>query len=215
MTMGDELPREPAAVRSTYERIASDFDRTRSHPWPAVERFVEAHADGGVALDLGCGNGRHLELLRGRVDRRVGVDLSRAMLHRTAARVDAVDLVEASATALPLVDDRIALGLYVATVHHLPDRRRRVASLDEFARVLDPAGAGLVSVWSVDHETFDLTAASDRVVDWTLPDGSTVPRYYFIYDRPTFVADLGDSSLVAERVWAASGNLFAHVVAPR
>lgn len=209
--MPDDLPREPASVRETYERIAPHFDATRSHVWPAVERFVEAYADGGRGLDLGCGNGRHLEGVRQRVDHAIGVDLSRAMLRRAASRLDGVDLVEASALGIPLAADTVAVALYVATVHHLPDRRRRVASLNELARVLAPDGVGLVSAWAVTHDRFDAEAATERAVDWTCPDGTTVPRYYFLYDRPTFDAELAASDLAVDHRWEEAGNLYARV----
>jgi len=50
-------------VRATYEAIADHFSKTREYAWPEVESFVE-NADGvDRALDVGCGNGRHSELL--------------------------------------------------------------------------------------------------------------------------------------------------------
>ncbi|MFW6448773.1 MAG: class I SAM-dependent methyltransferase [Halobacteriota archaeon] len=210
--MPDDLPREPTAVRATFERIASHFDTTRRRAWPAVEAFLASAPSGTVGLDLGCGNGRHLEALGEAVERAVGLDVSRAMLDHARPRAAAADLVEASALAVPLRTGSVDLALYVATLHHLPDRSRRVASLDELARVLAPSGRGLVSVWSIDHERFEgLEAATATTVDWTLPDGTVVPRFYHLYDRRTFEAELGASGLGIGRVWAESGNLFARV----
>lgn len=212
--MPDELPRDPTAVRATFERIARHFDATRANAWPAVEAFVERYADGGTALDLGCGNGRHLERLLDRADRGVGIDLSRAMLVRARNRLGRVDLVEATASAMPVADRSIDLGLYIATLHHLPDRRSRVASLDELERVLTPSGRALVSVWSVAHDRFDAEEAMATTVDWTLPDGTTVPRFYFVYDRPSFDAELAASQLRVDATWEEAGNLYAHVHPP-
>jgi trans-aconitate methyltransferase len=55
-------------VHHTYDRIAAHFAQTREYPWPEVESFLDGRT-AEVALDLGCGNGRHAELLAERADR--------------------------------------------------------------------------------------------------------------------------------------------------
>ncbi|MFP4591447.1 MAG: class I SAM-dependent methyltransferase [Halobacteriales archaeon] len=210
--MVTDRPREPPAVRATFERIAAHFDATRRRPWPAVEAFLGSAPRGACGLDLGCGNGRHLRPLSATVERAVGVDVSRAMLGHARTNAPGVDLLEGSALAVPLRSGAVDVALYVATLHHLPDRRRRVASLDELARVLAADGVGLISVWSVHHERFDdLETATATTVDWTLPDGTVVPRFYHLYDRETLDAELAASDLAVERRWAEAGNLYARV----
>lgn len=202
-------------VRETYDRIGRHFATTRPRPWPAVERFVESATDGSNGLDLGCGNARHAKLLATRVKRVIGVDASRTVLEvaRKRAREQGFDLAlcQADATALPIASCTMDLGVYVATVHHLPTREARVESLDELARVLAPGGRALVSAWSTTHDRFDRREGFDTTVDWTLPDGEIVPRYYHIYDPTEFAADIERSDLVAERVFDERGNCYAAV----
>ncbi|MEZ3115356.1 class I SAM-dependent methyltransferase [Halobaculum sp. MBLA0147] len=219
--------------------MAEHFAETRAHPWPEVVDFVETHGAGGddpapavgrgdtavghsgaaVGLDLGCGNGRHAELLAGATDRVVGVDASRALLvtarERAAERgyADSLTTVVGDAGALPLASDRVALVVYVATLHHLPTRAARVASLSEVARVLAPGGRALVSAWSTAHDRFDRTDGFDTEIDWTLPGGETVPRFYHVYDPDEFRADLRASDLAVVSTRVSSGNCYA-VVAP-
>jgi ubiquinone/menaquinone biosynthesis C-methylase UbiE len=213
-------------VRETYDRIAAHFSQTREYAWPEVREFVEEARPtavppgsdrGGTALDLGCGNGRHAAVLAERSDRVVGADLSRPLLAIARRRAvergysDALALVQADATALPLADDAVALATYVATIHHLPSRRARVASLDELARVLAPGGHALVSAWSVTHSKFDAASGFDTTVDWTLPDGETVARFYHVYDPDEFERDIRSSALDAERIYESEGNCYARV----
>lgn len=204
-------------VGRTYDRIAGHFSATREYPWPEVEEFL-ADRRGRLALDVGCGNGRHAELLAARADRIVGVDLSRGLLaearDRAAERGFAVDLVHGDAGRLPVRDGTVDLAVYVATLHHLRPRQRRVASLDELARVLAPDGRALVSAWSTTHDRFDADEGFDTQVDWTLPGGELVPRYYHIYAPDEFDADLADSELAVERSFLASGNCYAVVGPP-
>jgi tRNA (uracil-5-)-methyltransferase TRM9 len=203
--------------RATYDRIADHFAATRAHPWPEIDAFVDDAPAVDLALDVGCGNGRHAERLADRADRVVALDASRGLLEtardRAAERDFHAALLQGDAARLPLVDGRVGLAVYVATLHHLRPRGRRVESLDELARVLAPGGRALVSAWSVTHDRFDAETGFDTTVDWTLPDGETVPRYYHVYDPEEFADDLGASALAVHDTFLASGNCYA-VVGP-
>ena len=211
------MDRRPERVRAVYDRIATHFAQTREHPWPDVATFVEEADPVATALDLGCGNGRHAELLAARADRTIGVDLSRGVLEeardRAADHGFALDLVQGDAASLPLRHDRVGLAVYIAAVHHLPDRTTRVASFDELARVLTSGGRGLVSAWSTAHDRFDADgeAGFDTTVDWTLPCGETVDRFYHIYAPAEFERDLAASNLGVARTWVSGGNCYAVV----
>ncbi|WP_254767454.1 class I SAM-dependent methyltransferase [Salinilacihabitans rarus] len=208
-----------ADVRDTYDRIAPHFASTREYAWPEVESFVADRPPADVGLDLGCGNCRHAEVLAGRVDRVVGLDVSRGLLEtgreRAAERGFAVDLLQGDAARLPLCDGCVDVAVYVATLHHLPTRAGRLASLDELARVLAPGGRALVSAWSTAHDRFDgAEEGFDTTVEWTLPGGETVDRFYHIYDPEEFVADLEASALTRREWELSSGNCYA-VVGPK
>lgn len=151
-------------VRRVYDRIAEHFAATRAYPWSDVEEFLDGR-EGDVGLAIGCGNGRHVELLAARVDRAVGIDASRGLLaearSRARSRDFAVELLQGDAVALPVGSGTVNLALYVATIHHLPDRSTRIESLNELARVLTPSSVGLVSAWSSTHPRFDGADSGD------------------------------------------------------
>jgi tRNA (uracil-5-)-methyltransferase TRM9 len=203
-----------ASVRATYDRIADHFSRTRATPWPEIEAFLEGRS-GAVGLDVGCGNGRHLELLVERCDRALGVDLSPAMLEtareRAAERGLPFRLARADAGSPPVATGSVDLAVYVAVLPHLTTRERRVGSLDELARVLASGGRALVSAWSTEHDRFDADEGFDATVPWTLPGGETVDRFYHIYDPAEFRADVGDSALDPVEFEVSSGNCYAVV----
>ena len=204
-------------IYEVYDRIADHFAATRATPWPEVTSFLANRGPVACAVDVGCGNGRHSELLAERAGQVVGVDASGELL--VVARADAVEAgyggifapIRGDAGTLPLADAVADLGLYVATLHHLRPRARRRGSLDEFARVLGPDGLGLVSVWSVTHDRFDAAEGFDTIVPWTLPDGEQVPRFYHIYDPAEFRADISASACRAIDRFESSGNCYAVV----
>jgi ubiquinone/menaquinone biosynthesis C-methylase UbiE len=212
--MTGELPRDRGQVRTTYDEIAAHFSKTRHSPWPEVEQFLEDVPPGRVGVAVGCGNGRHLEGLAETVARAIGLDVSRAMLREATARLGhgvAAGLLQADAAALPVAADVVDVGLSIATIHHLEDRTTRIESLRELGRVLAPGGRALVSAWSTTHDRFDETAGFDTTVDWTLPDGETVPRFYHVYDPDEFVADVEAAGLDVRADYVSSGNCYAQI----
>ncbi|MXV64040.1 methyltransferase domain-containing protein [Natronorubrum sp. JWXQ-INN-674] len=222
----DGDPARRAAVRDTYDRIATHFASTREYAWPEVEAFVEATANTrptdttarSVGLDLGCGNCRHAELLAETCDPVVGLDVSRGLLEtgreRARERAFDVELCQGDASELPLADDTVDVAVYVATLHHLPTQRARRDSLDELARVLAPGGRALVSAWSTAHDNFDETDGFDTTVEWTLPGGEAVDRFYHIYAPDEFEAALEASDLETLEWELSSGNCYAEVTVP-
>lgn len=199
-----------ADVRATFDTIAADFARTRKHPWEPVERFVDDRQGGPLALDIGCGNGRHLSLLAERWSTVLGLDLSRALL-TIAQETQFGSLCQGDATQLPIRPDSVDCALYVAALHHIPSPGGRRDSLSEINRVLTEDGAALISVWSVAHDRFSGVEPGDTTVPWTLPTGETVDRYYHLFDIRTFAALLDRTRLAVERQWEEGGNCWAIV----
>jgi len=216
-----EAARDPARVRAVYDEIADHFAQTRAYPWPEVEGFLDGidPDDSAVGLDLGCANGRHAALLADVVGTVLAGDVSRQLLLRARERMarDAwsAALIQSDAACLPVADDAVDLAVYVATLHHLPDREARVGSLDELARALAPGGRALVSAWSTAHDRFDATPDAetgfDTTVSWTLPGGESVERFYHIYAPAEFDAALAASALTVDETFVSSGNCYAVV----
>ena len=141
--------------------------------------------------------------------------MSRELLSAAGERAPEAALVAGDAASLPIADGSVGLAVYVATLHHLPTRCLRRESLDELARALDDDGAALVSAWSTAHDRFEADADAetgfDTEIDWTLPGGETVPRYYHIYTLAEFDADLAASDLTVIESFVSSGNCYAVV----
>lgn len=116
-----------------YDAMCAVLERTGLGRW---RRWLAAGARGRT-LDLGCGTGRTLPLLRpgGPV---VGVDPSHEALARARRRAPGVPLVQASGEALPFragAFDTVVASLVFCSV---PDPVRGLA---EVRRVLAPGGA--------------------------------------------------------------------------
>ncbi|MEO8611933.1 MAG: class I SAM-dependent methyltransferase [Chloroflexota bacterium] len=130
----------------TYDRIAADF---AERYWDVVlERALDSFAaglpSGSRVMDLGCGPGRDIALLRTRVLNMLGVDRSTGMLHEAGRRVGGM-LACADMRYLPLY--RASLdGIWMcASLLHMP-RSDAPVVLAEASRVLRAGGILYVSV---------------------------------------------------------------------
>ncbi len=104
----------------------------------------DAHAAAGLAatLDLGCGRGEWLELLREEGIAAQGVDLNRSMVAQ--CRANGLDVIEADAVdyVRSLARDSLSTVTAIHLVEHVPFRRL-VSLLDEVLRVLKPGGVAI------------------------------------------------------------------------
>lgn len=148
-------------MRATWDALAAgDTERFVGDPERGREElealFARLGADprGGVCVEVGCGPGRMTSALAARFDSVIAVDVSPEMLARARQVTDSpnVQFRLVSGDRLDSVPDGSADTLVCYLVlQHLPSRRHVLAYLDEFARVLAPAGQGFVQLPVLEH----------------------------------------------------------------
>jgi SAM-dependent methyltransferase len=110
-------------------------------PAPELAEFVTGLGPVGVALDLGCGDGRVSALLD--AGELTLADVSDVALERAARRLPAAHVVALTPdAALPLPDNAFDLVLCTETIEHVRDVQ---LLLSEARRVLRPGGRLAVS----------------------------------------------------------------------
>lgn len=135
-----------------YEKIASDFSRTRGTFWQELMFVYDMVPDESRVLDIGCGNGRFLGALKNDTVSYTGVDFSDKLItiakERYHARPQTI-FQTADALALPFPDHSFDLALSFAVLHHIPSRAHRIQFLKEAARVIKPDGTIILTAWNV------------------------------------------------------------------
>jgi ubiquinone/menaquinone biosynthesis C-methylase UbiE len=53
---------EQEHVHKVYNEIAHTFSDSRYRPWPRVAEFLRTFSSGSYVLDIGCGNGKYMNL---------------------------------------------------------------------------------------------------------------------------------------------------------
>lgn len=144
-------PEAAARLREVKEQLSpfqyADFEKrfrgSQEEISRRLVRYIPMFAAGGEVLDIGCGRGEFLALLRGSGRRPLGLDLSDSMLEEarerglSCVRADALEFLQARTPAS--LD-----GIFSSQVieHFEPGYLRRVIS--ESFRVLKPGGVLLL-----------------------------------------------------------------------
>ena len=107
-----------------------------------IDRLLRRfRVNAGLAIDVGCGSGRNLEVLAAHARSVAGVDCSASAVRLTAARGFAA--IQADGNLLPLADGSVDLVTALDALEHMEDDIR---TLREFHRVLRPGGRLLLAV---------------------------------------------------------------------
>ncbi|XP_053963945.1 alkylated DNA repair protein alkB homolog 8 [Anastrepha ludens] len=157
---------EELNVHSVYERIAPHFSETRHTPWPRVAEFLRSFPTGSVLLDVGCGNGKYLQCNGDALN--IGCDRSKGLLSACLVRAKAAN--ESSNACLPSAfrcdclqvpvrTQSVDGCISIAVIHHLATVERRLAAVQEMARLLRPGGRALIYVWAKDQRANDKKSA--------------------------------------------------------
>jgi SAM-dependent methyltransferase len=180
----------------TYDTIAAEFAR---QTWDirlerALDSFAHYLIPCALTLDLGCGPGRDVELLRARGYRAIGADLSLGMLREARARVGG-DLMCGDMCALPFASGAFDGVWLCAALLHLP-RADAPRALAEVQRILRPTRPLYLGVQQ---------GAGER---W---DESRGARLFTYYQPEELAALVRAAGFAVQELWIAEDLTRTHV----
>jgi len=195
----------------TWDSIAKSFDSTRDKPWTQCIDFINKLPKSNVIADIGCGNGRHLIPAAKHCKMAIGLDISRELLNIVKSKInnqklENVCLLHSDVTNIPLKDECVDSILFIAALHNISKRERRIQSLKEIKRILKQDGTALISVWSRWQDKYrkqffkkwftqtGKTEFGDIDIYWR-QHGLDIPRFYHLYSKREFLKDIRDSGL--------------------
>ncbi|XP_005110610.1 uncharacterized protein LOC101858366 [Aplysia californica] len=156
---------EAMHVRDAYAQIAPQSDHVRQKAWPAVKQFLDDLTPGALLADVGCGNGRYLDVNPKLIT--FGCDVCHAFVKQ--ARGQGHEVMMADNAKLPYRSGVFDAVISIGVIHHFASNRRRVQALAELTRVLAPGGRLMVYVWAFEqtHRKFE---CQDVLIPWVRPD---------------------------------------------
>jgi alkylated DNA repair protein alkB family protein 8 len=135
-----------------YDQVAQHFSDTRFMLWPEMRDWKNYIKDGQNILDIGCGNGRLLELFAEKKVQYTGLDISAELIKIANKKCQQYNVSQISFQVgdmryLPFANDSYDLVFAVSALHHLPHHLNRWLALSEIFRVLRPGGLLLMTNW--------------------------------------------------------------------
>jgi len=188
-------------VKQNYETDAETFNLTRNKKnWPPILELLKYVEDGNSVLDVGCGNGRLLEILAEKKIKYVGVDLSAGLINICQQKYpnykfavsDILNLGE-----LPEYD--FDFVFCVAVLHHLPGEDSRLTALRQLKNKIKTDGKIILTAWNmwplskyrklifkfallkmIKKNNLDF---GDILFDWRAPNSQMSKRYYHAFRK--------------------------------
>jgi tRNA (uracil-5-)-methyltransferase TRM9 len=136
--------------RHGYEKIAEDFDATRKVFWQELYFLGDYINDGDKVLDIGCGNGRFLTVIKDKIFQYTGIDNSESLIsYAQKWHGDKEKFICADALSLPFEDASFDVAVSFGVLHHIPSKKFRKQFLSEAHRVLKKDGIAIITVWNL------------------------------------------------------------------
>jgi len=132
-----------------YDLIASDYARTRRYNSQDLIELAALAEPGEKVLDLGCANGRMIELFDPENIEYFGADISEKLVEVAKKIYPAGRFQTADALSLPFNDNTFDKVYFISVLHHIPSEGFRQKCFSEINRVLKPNGRLILRVWDL------------------------------------------------------------------
>ena len=136
-------------TRQDYNLIARDFSSTRRFVWQGLEPLYNYALPGEKVLDLGCGNGRLLQIFKEIDIDYIGVDSSEKLIEIAKKTYPNTKFEVADALHLSFPNNHFDKVYSIAVLHHIPSNKLRLQFLEGIKRVLKPEGLLVITVWDL------------------------------------------------------------------
>lgn len=136
-------------TRDDYNLIAEDFSKTRWNIWDEFNIFKKYIKEGDKIIDVGCGNGRLMELFKGENINYTGVDISDQLINLAREKYPDNNFTIADNLNLPFSDNNFDKVFSIAVLHTIPSNELREKAVAELKRILKPGGLLFITVWDV------------------------------------------------------------------
>ena len=221
-------------VKDNYEQAAQDFSRTRGNRgggWKELEKIIKDIPNYSSVIDVGCGNGRLLELLQDKKAHYIGVDNSIGLLKMARKRWPENKFSECNILDLGCISEyNFDYVFCIAVLHHLPGKDLRIKALRQLRNKINDKGRIILTVWNIwENKAHRVNfrrlifkfwllrligknkmELGDVLFDWKNSQGEIVAkRYYHTFCKWQLKRTIKKSGLKIEKIYKDKYNYYA------
>lgn len=216
-------------VKNNYDKAAEEFSDTRnrkSRSWGALVDITKQIPNDSSVLDVGCGNGRLLEIFGNKNIDYIGTDSSDELIKiakklHPEKKFEIIDALELS--KLSQVDFDYVFS--VAVLHHLPGQDLQIKALRQIKNKVSKDGKVVITNWNLWKQKrfrkliwkfFILKLIGknkmdfgDILFDWKNSQGEIVSkRYYHAFTKRSLKKIAKKAGLRVEKVYKDKFNYY-------
>ncbi len=200
-----------------YNLISEQFSRSRHFTWD-IEPLAKYVTPEEKVLDLGCGNGRLLEILKNKEIDYFGIDISEKLIEMTKEKYPGAKFQRADVFNLPFANNFFDKIYAIRIFHHIPSQKLRLQFLKEARRVLKPGGFLILTVWNVWSPKYRKNLLGlikygflkvigrtrldfkDAFIPWGLTEGRVL-RYFHFFTKRELRKIFQKSDFKIKKIW--------------
>ncbi len=178
-------------IKQSYDAVASHFNLTRrKHLQPELLEFKQYFKDGQRILDLGCGSGRMIRILKNFEIDYIGVDVSDNQLNyakkEDLGKIKNTEFIVQNILDLDFKKSSFDIVLCIATFHHIKTKKDRIKLLKNIHFWLKPSGLLLMTNWNLLQKkyfkyifNFQKHSWNDFIVPYKNNNGRVMANRYY------------------------------------
>jgi len=178
-----------SVVKKILNKVKRDYiqiSRVRQKVWLEEASLIKFIKNGDTVLDLGCGQGRMVPLLKNKKINYVGLDNCTSLIRNAQALHPNYKFINQDITKLDLPKKSFDKILAIAVLHHIPSKSLRLKILKDIKALLKEDGLLFMTNWNLDNyrqkqKATDLEKG-DYYISWRIKKGK-VMRYYHNFTK--------------------------------
>jgi len=209
-------------TRKDYDLLAEDFSRTRQFTWD-IEILSQYISNGDIVLDLGCGNGRSLEILKEKKIDYFGLDVSKKLIEIAKKKYPQNRFEVGDILKLPYPDNFFDKVLAIRILHHIPSKEFQLQALQEIKRILKPGGLLILTVWNAWGSKYKINLLrmmkyailriigrskldfGDALIPWWRVS-EKIERYFHFFTKNELKKLVKETGFRVEKIWSSKFN---------
>lgn len=197
-------------LQCVYNNIASHFSKTRHFIWPEMYAFLPYIQSGAHIIDIGCGNGRLISMLKDKDCTYVGIDQSDGLLAEARRLWPGYSFEQGDMEVYHYGRDRFDAAFFIASIHHLTTNAAQTRTLQRVSQALKPNGYIFITTWNMWQPKYRQYIQKEPFHHSYIPYNNSRDvshRFYYAFTKTELTKVCKDAGLKIIDIWYSNKDL--------